>query len=96
MRALIVLLTLGPIAACARPDNAVRWADGVIVSAGAQPGYAIKQVVEKRGPISLIGDDGSVCRTSRQRLAATGLGSWISCNWTLPVLDSTEIATLSH
>jgi hypothetical protein len=83
MRVLSLLVTLGPIAACARPDYAERWPDSFIVSAGPLPGYAIKRVVEKRGPITLIGDDGSVCRTSGQRLAATALGSWISYNWTL-------------
>jgi hypothetical protein len=96
VRAVTLLIALGPAAACARPDYAQRWAGGFIVSAGPQPGYAIKQVVEKQGPITLVGDDGSVCRTSRQRLTATALGSWISCNWTLPGLDSTQIAALSQ
>jgi hypothetical protein len=96
MRVLTLLVTLGPIAACARPDHAERWVDGLIVSAGPQPGYAIKQVVEKRDSISLVGDDGSVCRTSGARFAATALGSWISCNWALPGLDSTQIAALGQ
>ena len=96
MRAPILLFTLGPIAACARPDYAQRWLSGFTISAGPQPGYAIKQVVEKRDSITLIGDDGSVCRTSGLRLAATALGSWISCNWTVPGLDSAKIATINR
>jgi hypothetical protein len=92
MRIVTLLIALGPVAACARPGYAERWPDRLIVSAGPQPGYAIKRVVEKQGPLTLVGDDGSVCRTSGQRLAATALGSWISCNWTLPGLDSTEVA----
>jgi hypothetical protein len=94
MRVITLLIALGPIAACARPDYAERWPDSFIVSAGPQPGYAIKRVVEKRDSITLIGDDGSLCRTSGQRLAATALGSWISCNWILPGLGSTQIAGL--
>jgi hypothetical protein len=96
LRLIILLIALSPVGACARPDYAERWPDSFILSAGPQPGYAIKQVVEKQGPITLVGDDGSVCRTSGQRLAATVLGSWISCNWTLPGLDSTEVAALSR
>ena len=95
MRVVTLLIALGTIAACARPDYAQRWPDSFTVSAGPRPGYAIKRVVEKQDSITLIGDDGSVCRTSAQRVAATALGSWIACNWTLPGLDSTRIATLS-
>jgi hypothetical protein len=96
VRAVTLLIALGPVAACARPDYAQRWADGSIVSAGPQPGYAIKQVVEKQGPITLVGDDGSVCRTSLRRFADTGVDAWIACNWGLPGLDSTEVAALSR
>lgn len=87
MRVLTLLATLALIAACARPDYAERWPDSFVVSGGARPGYAIKRVVEKRDSITLLGDDGSICRTSGRRSAATALGSWISCNWTLPSLD---------
>jgi hypothetical protein len=34
-------------AACARPDYAETWPGRFDLSAGAQPGYAIKRVVEK-------------------------------------------------
>jgi hypothetical protein len=41
--------------------------------------YAIKRVIEKQSPITLIADDGSVCRTSRERFAATKEGGWTAC-----------------
>jgi hypothetical protein len=41
-------------AACARPDYAETWPGRFDLSAGAQPGYAIKRVVEKQGPVAVI------------------------------------------
>lgn len=95
MRNLIVLVTTCVVSACARPDYAQAWPDYFALSGGAQPGYAIKQVVEKQGPATLIGDDGSVCHTSKERFAATTEGRWIACIWSLPSLDSTELARRS-
>jgi hypothetical protein len=47
----------------------------------AQPGYAIKQVLDKRKPRALLADDGSVCRTSTERFTAPAVGKWINCDW---------------
>jgi hypothetical protein len=91
MRNLIVLAAICLVSSCARPDQAHTWPDRLALSAGPQPGYAIKPVVEKQGPITLVADDGSVCRTSRGRFAATKVGRWIACIWALPSLDSTEM-----
>jgi hypothetical protein len=82
-----MLILIWLAAACARPDYSATWPDRFIISAGPQPGYAIKQVVEKLGSATLLGDDGSVCRTSRHRFATTDIGSWIDCTWTLPTID---------
>lgn len=91
-------LALIPITACllscARPDYADAWPDHVTLSAGPQPGYAIKRIIEKQTPATLVGDDGSFCRTSPQRFASTSPGSWIACDWTLPSLDSTTAGSL--
>jgi hypothetical protein len=51
---------------------------------GAQPGFAIKQVIEKQRPITLLADDGSVCRTSRERFSRTKEGALVACVWNLP------------
>jgi hypothetical protein len=92
MPRLILLATLGFVSACVRPDHADTWPDRFALSGGPQLGYAIKRLVEKQGPITLVADDGSVCRTSRERFAATKEGAWIACVWALPGLDSTQLA----
>jgi hypothetical protein len=78
------------ITSCARPDYGESRPGWFLLSGGAQPGYAIKQIVEKQRPATLIADDGSVCRTSSERFNNTHPGKWIACDWTLPALDSTE------
>jgi hypothetical protein len=75
---------------CARPDYAEQWPDRFLLSAGPQPGYAIKRVLERQPPATLVADDGSVCRTSPQRFNATKEGRWIDCIWDFPILDSTQ------
>jgi hypothetical protein len=55
--------TLALLSACARPDYGETRPEWLLISAGPQLGYAIKQVIEKQAPITLVGDDGSVCRT---------------------------------
>jgi hypothetical protein len=92
MKIYVTLAAAFLISACARPDYGYVWPDRFGVSGGPQPGYAIKRVVEKQRPATLVGDDGSVCRTSRERFARTKSGRWIACVWHLPSLDSTELA----
>ena len=79
----ISLLVLGTIivSACARPDYVESFQNRAQVSGGAQAGYAIKQVLEKRKPETLVAEGGSVCRTSVRRFAATHSGAWIACDW---------------
>lgn len=87
MRKLIVLAVTCLVSSCARPDYGETWPDRFVLSAGPQAGYAIKRVVDKQGPSTLVADDGSVCRTSRERFAATKQGAWRDCIWANP-LDS--------
>jgi len=94
MHKLVLLAATCLLSTCARPDYADMGTDRIVVSSGPQPGYGIKRVVEKQSPVTLVGDDGSVCRTSRERFAATKEDRWIACLWLLPSLDSTEIAGL--
>lgn len=96
MRAALLIPVLCVVAACARPDFAESWPHRFTLSGGPQPGYAIKRVVEKREPAILLADDGSVCRTSIQRYAATPVGSWANCDWTLPTTDSTALEPRSR
>lgn len=93
MKIYVTLAVALLISACARPDYGYVWPDRFGFSGGPQLGYAIKRVVEKQKPVTLVGDDGSVCRTSRDRFARTTRGRWIACVWKLPSLDSTELAS---
>jgi hypothetical protein len=92
----VTLVAVCLVASCARPNYAERWPDHFIVSAGPQPGYAIKRVIEKLSPTTLVGDDGSVCRTSEERFTDSSVGRWIGCAWTLPSLDSTDLAQVGR
>jgi len=80
----ILLITIFGAIGCARPDYADTWPDRLSLSAGPQPGYGIKQVVEKQAPETLIADDGSVCRVSPERFSRAREKRWISCHWNLP------------
>lgn len=83
MRVLTLIISC-LMAACARPDYAEARPDFLLIAAGAQPGYGIKPVVRKENPITLVADDGSVCRTSAERFADITVGKWIACAWILP------------
>jgi hypothetical protein len=87
MRAFTPLLIACAISSCARPDYAETWPTSFQLSAGPQPGFAIKKVVHKQRPIFLVADDGSVCRTSVERFGSTRVGKWISCDWGLQARD---------
>jgi hypothetical protein len=87
MRGFSPLVVACAIASCARADHAERWPTSFQLSAGPQPGFAIKKVVERQRPAFLVADDGSVCRTSVERFARTRVGKWISCDWALQARD---------
>ena len=89
MRPLQLLLLISLASACARPNYGESRPEWLLVSAGAQPGYAIKRVVEKDPPATLVGDDGSICRTSPERYQKTSEDSWVACVWTLPLSPQT-------
>jgi hypothetical protein len=84
MRIHLLLTMLFSGLACARPTYVEGWPDSFRFSGGAQPGFAIKQVIEKQRPVTLLADDGSVCRTSRERFFSTKEGALIACIWNLP------------
>jgi hypothetical protein len=91
MRYLAVFVVVS-VQACAPPNYSERWPDWLLISGGPQVGFAIKQVVDKEQPHTLHADDGSVCRTSRDRFTRTRVGKWIACSWSYPVLDSSAVA----
>ena len=86
MRCFLPLLVACAVSGCARPDYAERWPASFELSAGPQPGYAIKKVVDKQEPALLLADDGSICRTSVERFTSSETGKWIACDWT-PVYE---------
>jgi hypothetical protein len=92
MRFALVLISIYLVSSCAPANYAEVWPGRFAVFAGPQPGFAIKHVIDKQRPATLVADDGSVCRTSAERFTRTRVGKWIACDWTLPGLDSTELA----
>ena len=84
MRALTSLFAACAISSCARPDYAERWPSSFLLSAGPQPGFAVKPVVDKQEPAILLADDGSEGRTSVERFTRTKVGKWIGCDWAAP------------
>lgn len=87
MRTLIQLLAAGSLAACAVPNHADRLPDRFGLSAGPQPGYSIKRVVDKEAPSTLVADDESACRTSPARFDHTSVGEWVDCGWSIRDAD---------
>jgi hypothetical protein len=92
LRAGMLGLQLSVLIGCVRPDYAEHWPARLLLSGGPQPGFAIKRIIERQAPATLVGDDGSICRTSRERFERTREGRWVACNWHLPTLDSTQTA----
>ncbi len=90
MRVLLLAIAVCGAFACARLNDPHSGPDHFFVPLLPQLGYAIKRVIGKEAPITLVAHDGSVCRTSRERYANTDEGRWIVCIWNLPSLDSTE------
>ena len=86
MRLLLLLACCLLGSACVRPNYGESRAGHLFVTAGPQPGYAIKQVVGKERSLTLVADDGSVCRTTQDRYSSTREGAWIACLWNLPRL----------
>lgn len=91
-RRVVALLFL---AACARPDYAERRPDYLALAAGPRLGYAIKRVVDKENPFTLVSDDGTLCRTSSERYKHTNVKTWIACSWALPAVSRTRIAEIT-
>ena len=78
------------LTACAPPYYLKAVSDRLTISAGPKLGYGIKRVIDKLPPATVVGDDGSVCRTSTERFRTTELQSWLACTWTFPALDAGE------
>jgi hypothetical protein len=80
-----VLLAGLLVSGCApRSDPVVAEPDRVITGRfGAIPGYSVKQVLGKLRDTEVLGNDGSVCRLTAERVAQVEVGDWLACNWTI-------------
>ena len=54
---------------------------GAAVGVGPTRGWAIKEVVQKNPPHSLLARDATVCEVSDDRYRETRIGAQISCEW---------------
>jgi len=78
---------------CSARADQVFSAPGLLTgSSGAQPGYAIKLVLAKEAPSTVIGDDGSVCRLTAERFTHVDEGDWVGCEWTIEPDATASIA----
>ena len=54
---------------------------GVAVGVGAKRGWAIKEVVQKTPPRTLMARDGTICEVAEGRYADTRIGTQVQCEW---------------
>jgi hypothetical protein len=85
MRRLPMALLLASLAACgAGPARLVTTPRGEVgVESGPDLGDGIKRVTTKHPPATLVAEDGTVCRVSPDRYAATAVGARVRCDWQL-------------
>lgn len=75
---------------CAPGPARIGSRDGLIgVETGVQLGWRTKRVATKQPPETLLAEDGTVCRVSPDRYAATEVGVGVACDWQIgaPVRD---------
>lgn len=54
---------------------------GAAVGVGPTRGWAIKEVVQKNPPGTLMARDGTVCEVSEARYSETRVGAQVQCEW---------------
>ena len=74
---------LAAAAACASAAPRVVTGPGgaVGVTAGVRLGWATKRLATKEPPATLVAEDGTVCRVTPDRYAATEERALVSCDW---------------
>jgi hypothetical protein len=93
MLASLLLFAIVLACGCSPRADQVFAAPGLVTgSSGAQPGYAIKLVLDKEPPSTIFGDDGSICRLTAQRYTAVDPGDWLACEWTIAPDTTSSIA----
>lgn len=76
----ILVLLLVAAVGCPGRHVEVEPGGGVVVRS-RQTGWYRKEVVTKQAPERLIAEDGTICRVSPDRYAATKIGTVVYCNW---------------
>jgi hypothetical protein len=64
-----------------KPVTAGPPGSGASIGVGATRGWAIKEVVEKQAPRSLLARDGTRCDVSEDRYKETRVGAQVQCEW---------------
>lgn len=54
---------------------------GAKVGIGATRGWAIKEVVQKSPPRTLLARDGTICMVEESRYEETRIGAQVQCDW---------------
>lgn len=77
--AMLALAMLPAFAGCA-PRHVEPRPGGIVVRSD-RTGWYIKAVIAKDPPETLLAEDGTICRVSRERFRATAVGTAVRCNW---------------
>jgi hypothetical protein len=79
MRGALLLILLGATPAC--PGRHIAVGPGGVVASSRQIGWYRKKVITRQEPETLLAEDGTICRVSPDRFAATKIGAVVYCNW---------------
>ena len=64
-----------------KPVAVIPTTGGAAVGVGATRGWAIKEVVQKNPPHTLMARDATVCEVSEERYRDTRVGAQVQCDW---------------
>jgi hypothetical protein len=64
-----------------KPVTVIPSGGGAAVGVGATRGWAIKEVVQKNPPHTLLARDGTACDVEEGRYRETRVGTQVQCDW---------------
>lgn len=64
-----------------KPVTVIPSGGGAAVGVGVTRGWAIKEVVQKNPPRTLLARDGTACEVEETRYGETRVGAQVQCDW---------------
>ncbi len=75
----VIIMTTLALMSCA-PRHVEPRPGGIVVRSD-RTGWYVKKVIAKDPPETLLAEDGTICRVSRERFRTTDVGALLRCNW---------------